>query len=184
MKISTKNMIITSLFASLMAVSAILVAVPLGPVNFTLQIFFVILSGIILGPKYGPLSQIIYMVMGLIGLPVFSGGMGGFSYIFAPSFGYIIGFILASYIVGKISQNFKEESFFKFLIASLIGLVAIYAVGFPYLYLILTKVSGADVSFTAVFKSGVLIFLPGDVIKCILASLTGKKMISQLKKQL
>ncbi len=184
MKISTRNMVITSLFASLMAVSAILIAIPLGPVNFTLQIFFVILSGIMLGPKYGPLSQILYMTMGLLGLPVFSGGVGGISYIFAPSFGYILGFILASYIVGKISQRFKETSFIKFFIASLIGLLAIYAVGFPYLYLILTKVLGADVSFSAVFKSGVLIFLPGDIIKCLLASLTGKKMISLLKKQI
>jgi|SRR6056297_1318052 len=184
MKISTKNMIVTSLFAALMAISAIFIAVPLGPVNFTLQVFFVLLSGIILGPKYGPLSQILYMVMGLLGLPVFSGGIGGISYIFAPSFGYILGFILASYVVGKITENFNRLTFKKLFLVSLIGLIAVYIVGFPYLYLILTEVAGADVTFNTVFKSGVLIFLPGDLIKCVLASLTGKKMITQLKNQI
>jgi biotin transport system substrate-specific component len=57
-------------------------------------------------------------------------------------------------------------------------------VGFPYLYLVLTKVAGAEVGFSAVFKSGVLVFLPGDIIKCILATLLGIKMIPQLKRQI
>jgi len=184
MKISTKNMILTSLFAALMAVSAVFIAIPLGPVNFTLQVFFVILSGIILGPKCGPLSQILYLAMGLIGLPVFSGGMGGISYIFAPSFGYILGFILASYIIGKLVERYRNYTFKNIFAASILGLVVIYAVGFPYLYLVLTKVAGAELGFSAVFKSGVLVFLPGDIIKCILATLLGIKMIPQLKRQI
>lgn len=184
MKISPRNMIITSLFASLMAVSAILIAIPLGPVNFTLQVFFVLLSGIILGPKYGPLSQILYLAMGLMGLPVFSGGIGGISYIFAPSFGYLLGFILGSYVVGKITESYKKYTFKNLFLASLLGLVVIYALGFPYLYIVLTKIAGAEIGFSAVFKSGVLVFLPGDIIKCLLASLLGIKVLPILKKQI
>ncbi|HOO47090.1 MAG TPA: biotin transporter BioY, partial [Deltaproteobacteria bacterium] len=66
------------------------IKIPIAPVPITLQNFFVILSGIILGPKAGALSQIVYIIIGLIGLPVFSGG-GGPSYIFKPTFGYILG---------------------------------------------------------------------------------------------
>jgi len=184
MKITTKNMILTSLFAALTAIGAVLIVIPLGPVDFTLQLFFTILSGIILGSKYGAMSQILYVGMGIIGLPVFAGGKGGFAYIFAPSFGYLLGFILGAYISGKIVEKLGWKSFKNILIASLAGLAAVYLIGFPYLYIILTKVNGLDLSFYEVLKSGVLIFMPGDLIKCVIASLLSIKVLPILKKEI
>jgi len=184
MKITTKNMILTSLFAALTAIGAVLIVIPLGPVDFTLQLFFTILSGIILGAKYGAMSQMLYVGMGIIGLPVFAGGTGGFSYIFAPSFGYLIGFILGAYVTGKVVEKLGWRSFKNIFIASLAGLAAVYLIGFPYLYGILKMVSGVDLNFLDVLKSGVLIFLPGDIIKCIIASLLSIKVLPIIKKQI
>ena len=184
MKITTKNMILTSLFAALTAIGAVLIVIPLGPVDFTLQLFFTILSGIILGAKYGAVSQMLYVGMGIIGLPVFAGGTGGFSYIFAPSFGYLLGFILGAYVTGKVVEKLGWKSFKNIFIASLAGLAAVYLVGFPYLYGILTIVNGLDLNFPDVLKSGVLIFIPGDLFKCVIASLLSLKVLPILKKEI
>ena len=76
MKLNVKEMILAALFAALTAVGAF-IEIPLGPVSFTLQILFTALAGIMLGAKLGALSQIVYVVIGLLGLPIFSGRMGG-----------------------------------------------------------------------------------------------------------
>ena len=86
----TRRLIYISIFAILTAVGA-RIAVPLPLVPFTLQTMFCMLAGLLLGPKYGAASQAFYMFMGLLGVPVFTGG-GGLSSIFMPSFGYVIGF--------------------------------------------------------------------------------------------
>lgn len=184
MKITTKNMILTAFFAGLTAVGAVLVKIPIGPVPFTLQVLFTTLSGVILGAKLGALSQIVYVLMGLVGLPVFAGGIGGISHIFSPTFGYLIGFILGAYVIGKIVERQKEINFFTLFVATLAGLFVIYAVGFPYLYIILSKVNNLDVTFYGVLKSGVLVFIPGDLIKCLLTSLLGIKVIPILKREI
>lgn len=182
MKITTRNLILTALFAGLTAVGAIFLSIPIGPVPFTLQIFFTILSGVLLGSKLGALSQIVYLIMGLVGLPVFAGGVGGFSQIFQPSFGYLIGFILAAFIVGKIVESKHTPSMLELFFTSLVGLIAIYIIGFPYLYIVLSKVMGLEVTFFGVLKSGVLVFIPGDLVKCVLVSFLGAKIIPILKK--
>ncbi|MDD5421369.1 MAG: biotin transporter BioY, partial [Synergistaceae bacterium] len=86
----TRRIIYISIFAILTAIGA-RIAVPLPLVPFTLQTMFCMLAGLLLGPRYGAASQAFYMFMGLIGVPVFTGG-GGLSSIFMPSFGYVVGF--------------------------------------------------------------------------------------------
>jgi biotin transport system substrate-specific component len=95
LKITTQQIIAASLFASLTALGAF-IAIPAGPVMITLQTFIVILAGILLGSKIGALSQIIYILLGLIGLPIFSGFTGGIQSMMKPSFGFLIGFIFAA----------------------------------------------------------------------------------------
>lgn len=90
MKNTIKSMALISLFAALTTVGAYL-KVPVPVVPFTFQVF-VSISGILLGPKNGAFAQLLYAILGLIGIPVFTQG-GGISYIFNPTFGYIIGFI-------------------------------------------------------------------------------------------
>ncbi|HBH13742.1 MAG: BioY protein [Clostridiales bacterium 38_11] len=181
MKSKTKNMILTGLFAALTAIGAYIV-IPVGPVPITFQLLFTVMSGIFLGSKYGALSQIIYILMGLVGLPVFAGGAGGFSYIFSPSFGYVLGFVAAAFIVGKLLENDKRPGFLKIFLSCLLGTAVIYVIGYPYLYLVLTKVSGVSVTFQGLLKPAVLIFLPGDLFKVTAAAYTGRKMVPIIKR--
>lgn len=175
MKISTKDMVLVSLFTALTAVGAFL-SIPLGNVPLSLQSLFTILSGLILGPKLGSLSQLIYVILGLVGIKIFAGFSGGPQTIFSPSFGFLIGFIFASYIVGLIAHN-KEITFKKVFIATLVGTLVIYAFGVPYMYLILNKVLLKEISFMTALKTGCLIFLPGDLLKCFVSSYVAMKVI-------
>lgn len=181
MKITIKQMILTALFAALTAIGAF-ISIPIGPVPISLQTLFSILSGMILGSKLGPLSQIVYMTLGLIGLPIFTGGVGGLQAIYKPSFGYVLGFILGSYVIGKICEKEFKPPILKYIIASIIGTLAIYAIGVPYLYFILTKFLGKAMSFYAVLKTGFFVFLPGDLAKCAVAAIISSQVVPILKK--
>lgn len=130
-----KDMLLVSLFTALMAVGAyVRIPFPLLPV--TLQPFFCAFAGILLGARLGALSQLVYLFLGLAGLPVFTGG-GGIGYVLSPSFGFLLGFAAAAYITGLISERQKKRSTAGNLAAVLAGLFVIYAVGIPYMYLIL-----------------------------------------------
>lgn len=181
MKITIKQMILTALFAALTAVGAF-ISLPIGPVPISLQTLFTILSGMILGSKLGSLSQIVYMILGLIGLPIFTGGVGGLQALSKPSFGYVLGFILAAYIVGKICEKDFNSNILKYSLAAILGTLAIYVIGVPYLYFILTKFLGKAMSFYSVLKIGFFVFLPGDLAKCVVSALVGSQVVPILKK--
>lgn len=160
-----------------------LIRVPIAPVPITLQNFFVILSGILLGAKAGACSQVIYILIGLIGLPVFSGG-GGISYLMKPTFGYLLGFICASAVAGYVmdSRPYNARTIF---LASVLGMSAIYLVGVPYLALyFFTVVQKSDAIGIAV-KTGMLVFLPSDIVKCVVLSivLPKLKVIPEMRKR-
>lgn len=184
MKIKTRDMILVALFAALTAVGAVILKIPVGPVPITLQFLFTALAGVMLGSKLGALSQAIYVAMGLIGLPVFAGGVGGPSHVFSPTFGYLIGFIVGAYVIGKIAETENKPTFTRLFLASLIGLAVIYALGFPYLYIVLSKINKVDVTFYGVLKSGVLVFIPGDLVKCLLTAFLGVRIIPTLKREI
>ena len=104
MKVSTlRNMILCALFAALIAVGAF-IKIPVPVVPFTLQYLFTMLSGLMLGSKWGLAAVGIYIALGLAGLPVFAQG-GGIGYVLQPSFGYIIGFALGAFVTGLIAQK-------------------------------------------------------------------------------
>ena len=114
-----------------MTAAGALIKIPLWPVAITLQTFFVILSGIILGPRYGALSQLVYIIIGLLGLPVFSGG-GGLAYLMQPSFGYLIGFVISTSGGGGHCEKQGPHHISVFM-AALAGTLVIYCIGIPYL---------------------------------------------------
>lgn len=180
MNTKTRNMILVSLFTALTAVGAF-IKIPLGTVPITLQFVFTALAAILLGARLGALSQIIYVLLGLMGIPIFTGG-GGLNYIFKPTFGYLVGFILGAYIIGYIVSKYKNPDPLKIFIACLVGTIVIYAVGVPYLYIVLKYVSGVNITFYKALNAGALVFLPGDLLKCILISIIGAKVIPALKK--
>lgn len=140
MKLSTKDLILTALFTALMIAGAFIrIPFPLLPV--TLQTLFCALAGLILGPRLGALSMALYMALGLAGIPVFSQG-GGITYVFNKSFGFIPGFIAGAYIIGKLSVRHKTLSKADSIKAVMAGLLAIYAPGIAYMFLIIRFYTG------------------------------------------
>ena len=163
---TNKKIIYTGLFASLIIIGAQLkISNPIVP--FTLQFLFVALAGLILGAKYGAMSVIIYLCLGLAGLPVFANG-GGISYIAKPTFGYLAGFIVCAFITGLISFKLKP-SVTCYFTASIIGLVILHIIGIPYLYLSLKYIQHSTVSFINVFKACV-ITMPADIFLSFIAA--------------
>lgn len=180
MKLTIKEMTLVSMFTALTAVGAF-ISIPLGEVPVTLQTLFVILSGLVLGPRLGALSQIVYLILGLVGVPIFANFTGGFQSIMKPSFGFIVGFVFAAYIVGRIA-HYRSISVINIWLASLVGSMVIYLFGLPYMYYILNIVMAKGLSFDAVMKAGMIIFLPGDLLKLMGTSVVAMKVIPLLKK--
>lgn len=100
---TTRKLVRTALFAALTAVGAFL-KIPLGPSAITLQFFFTAMAGCLLGSGCGALSQLIYVLLGLLGLPIFTAG-GGFSYVLHPTFGFLLGLIPAAWVIGRLARQ-------------------------------------------------------------------------------
>lgn len=179
MRNKTYNMILVSIFAALTAVGAF-IKIPLPPVPFTLQVFFVILAGLLLGSRMGFVSQIVYIALGLVGVPIFTGG-GGLQYIFHPTFGYLIGFAIAAYVVGRMTEKLKNPSFGQCLKASLVGLAISYLFGVSHLYIILKYVNEVPTSLSKVLMSGCVVFLPWDIAKMVAASWIAKEVCGRIR---
>ena len=176
MKKKTKNMILVSIFAALTAVGGFL-TIPIPPVPFTLQTFFVKLSGLFLGGNLAFLSQIIYLILGLMGIPIFTQG-GGIHYIFKPTFGYLLSFPICAYVTGKLIERTRKdhETFGQYFAIFSIDSIINYAVGLPYLYIILNYVNNINMSISQVFVTGCLIFIPWDIVKILMSAWIAKKI--------
>jgi biotin transport system substrate-specific component len=178
LKISTRDLIITSLFTALTAIGGF-ISIPLGLVPITLQTIFVVLSGLILGAKLGALSQIIYVILGLVGLPIFAGGTGGLTSVVSPSFGFVIGFIIAAYVIGKLTE--KNKSLSTIIYSVVLGSFVIYFIGVPYFYFIFTSYLGKSINFYGALKYACLPFIPGDIVKAVISIILAKKLLPMLK---
>jgi biotin transporter BioY len=148
-------------FTLLTAISA-KIKIEIGPVPITGQTFAVLLSGALLGSRRGVLSQIFYLLGGLAGIPWFARG-GGISYLMSPTFGYIIGFVLASFFVGFLCERGFDRKIEAAILAMLVGNVLIYFPGLLWL--------ARFVGFEKVLLIGFYPFIVGDIIKLFLASL-------------
>jgi len=173
-----RYLVLASLFALLTAVGAFL-RVPFPLVPLSLQTFMVLLSGLLLGSRYGSFSQLIYLAMGLLGLPVFAGG-GGIHYIFHPTFGFLAGFLPGAYLAGR-SRLCRTEKVISYIYPCLLGTSAIYLCGITYLYLNLNYIAGKEVGFMQTLKIGMLPFLAGDLFKILGASFLASRIIPALR---
>ncbi|MDD2214725.1 MAG: biotin transporter BioY [Oscillospiraceae bacterium] len=176
-----RRLTLAALFAALTVIGAY-IKIPIGPAPITLQTLFTLLAGLILGPWTGALSQLLYMGLGLIGLPVFTSG-GGLTAILTPSFGFVIGFVLAPLAMGGLERirrtrqpRTRGRAYLSLLLLALVGTAVIYLVGVPYMYLVLRHVNGVTLTFMQALKTGCLVFLPGDLAKCLLAAYVGQKL--------
>lgn len=177
---NTRNLILVAMFAALTAIGAF-IKVPIPFVPFTLQYLFCALAGMILGSKLGALSQIVYVTIGLAGVPVFTEG-GGINYIFKPTFGYLIGFIIAAYVIGKIRENVKELTFVKTIFTLLLGLFFIYLFGVVYLYISYNLYLGKNISFYFAFFYGFVVCIAGDLLLTVFAAYISVKVVPLLRK--
>ncbi len=147
-----------------------MIKIPIGAVPVTLQTLFVMLSGSMLGAELGALSQLEYLILGLFGLPVFSGG-GGVAYVTSPTFGYLLGFVPAAGVIGRIIEVYGSSRLLTVLLANLAGIIVIYAFGLPVLYLNLKYLLNKPVGFTKILWTGGLLFIPFDIAKAVICSL-------------
>lgn len=172
--ITTRNLVLTAMFTALIAIGTSII-IPMVPVAITGQTFFVLTAGYFLGSKYGALSCGLYMLLGLIGLPIFSGGKGGYQAIFTPSFGFIIGFVVGAFVVGYLSQKIKTRDFKKIFLIFLAGSLIISLIGLVYMmgYFYITAKDSFNI--INIIKTGFLLFLPGDILKVFLATILAKR---------
>lgn len=180
MKIKVQDMILIALFAALTAIGAF-IKIPTPIVPFTLQYLFCAYSGLFLGARYGLYSQLLYVGLGLIGVPVFTNG-GGLTYIFQPTFGYLIGFILCAYIVGKFTERLEEVSLWRILGPVLLGLSAVYICGVVHLYLILNLYLGKPISVPGVIAVGFLPYIGPDLILSGLVAVSATRIVPVMRK--
>ena len=156
-----------SLFAALIAAGAFL-AIPIGPVPIVLQNMFVLLTGLLLGPRWGLAGVGIYLLAGAIGLPVFAGGTGGIGRILGPTGGYLIAYLPAVWVVGFVSHRAKGSQTKGRIVgdaaAMILGTLIIYALGVPYL----KTVTG--MAWPKAAAVGMLPFLIGDALKIAAAA--------------
>lgn len=175
LNLKPKDMILIALFSALTGIGAF-IKIPIPVVPITLQIVFALMSGIVLGAKRGMLSQLLYIILGLIGLPVFTSG-GGPQYILSPTFGYLIGMIFAAYIVGKLRENMDHITILKLFLISMVGIGVIYIFGLVHLYSIKNLYLGHSTSVWSLVYYGFLVTIVGDTLKAIIVALVSKKLI-------
>lgn len=164
-----RQMVYAAMFGALTAIGAFMV-IPLQPVPITLQTLFTGLAGVLLGGYGGALSQIVYVLLGIIGLPVFAGGKAGLGILLGPTGGYLIGFIAAAYVIGKITRAKQECGLAWIVLALAAGNLVIYALGTLQLSLV------AHISLFKAVMVGVVPFLIGALLKLLAAALLAYKL--------
>ena len=177
--LNLKSLILCSLFAALIAIGAF-IRIPIPILAFTLQFLFTNLAGILLGKKLGAISVGIYLLLGLIGIPVFLEG-GGLMYVVKPSFGYLIGFLLGAYLTGYIVERVKTITVKKLFLAGLSGLSVVYILGMIYYFIISNFYLGVPIGVKSVLVYCFLVFVPGDVFLCFVSALISKKILTSTK---
>ncbi len=169
-----RKMVLASLMAALTAVGAY-IYVPVGPVPIVLSTLFVILSGLLLGSRWGLTSMVLYLLVGAIGFPVFAGGKGGFAHFLGPTGGYLFGYLLASWFTGFISERSHGRTILDVL-AVVVGSLSIYALGVPWLKMV------TQMSWQKTLIAGVLPFLIGDAIKASVAVILARSVRPMLNR--
>jgi biotin transport system substrate-specific component len=177
MAVSTALVVGFALLTALMAQ----IRIPLGftPVPITGQTFAVLLSGAALGSTLGPMSQALYWGMGAIGWPFYAGAQGGWEVATGATAGYLVGFVLAAWVVGRLAERQQDRDLWTAIPAFLLGSVVIHLFGVPWLANVL------DVSWTRAAELGSYPFIAGDLIKVALAGVllpVSWRFVNQLRR--
>jgi len=176
-KISLLGMSYAAMLGALTAVGAYII-IPLPPVPITMQTFFVCLAGALLGGYHGALSQVVYIILGVIGLPVFAGGKAGIGVLIGPTGGYLIGFVAGAFIIGSLTALRRDPGLLWLMGAMTAGIAVVYTLGIVQLML----VTGLD--FVPAVSVGLLPPLPGDAAIIVIAALICRKIRRHIFKKI
>ena len=175
-KIKTKQMVLIALMTAVTCVLGPLsIPLPFSPVPISLTNFAIFLAIFVLGMKNGTISFIIYLLLGAVGVPVFSSFRGGLQVLAGPTGGYLIGFIFLALIMGFALDHF-DRKLVPTIIGMIIGMVVCYAFGTVWLAKLLS------LSFKEGLMMGVIPYLAGEVAKIIIAAIVGPKLYGATQK--
>ena len=178
---TTKDIVLVALFAAIIVVLGFLppITIPLiAAVPITAQSMGVMLAGCIIGARRGAAAYVLVILMVAIGLPVLSGGRGGLSVLMGPTAGYIVGWVFGAFVTGLIAEQMVRDGqpemrqYLGFFIASIVGGIAVvYAFGITWLCFS----TGTPFAKAVI---GNLAFIPGDLIKAVLATLAARGVLA------
>lgn len=157
----TYNYALCALFTAFIAICS-QIAIHIGDIPISLSMLAIYITGMVLGAKYGVISVIVYILLGAVGIPVFAGGKGGAAVILGPTGGFIIGYIFCVMIVGWFNGK-KEKNKIYSIISMILGLISCYVLGMGWYSII------SEVPIKLALKYCVIPFIPGDIIKIIIA---------------
>ncbi len=164
-----RGMVYASMFGAATAAGAYII-IPLPPVPVTMQTLFLSLAGILLGARLAAMSQLVYILIGAMGLPVFAGGKAGLGILIGPTGGYLVGFIAGAYLIGKLVEFRPAAGTMQVVLAMAAGTLVIYLFGVAQLSVV------AQLSLPKAIAAGALPFLPGDAFKIALAAFVWRKL--------
>ncbi len=169
---STIRSVFIALFAALIC-SGCFISIPIGLVPVTVQNMFALMSGVILGSIHGAAAVGIFLLLGALGIPVFSGVKGGIAIISGPTGGFLIGYFVGALAAGLIAGSPKLEEkkltakvVGKIILATLVAFILNYAAGIPW-FMSVMEAKGAAKSLHEALKICLIPFIPGDSIKII-----------------
>ena len=168
LRLSLREMILCAMFVALVAAGAF-IRIPVGTDVYTLQFLFTLLAGLLLGARLGATAVATYVLLGLVGVPVFASG-GGPGYVLQPTFGYLIGFILQAWYCGAAARRLSARNFKRLLAINGIGMAIVYVIGISYFYFVSNYVIDAPIAvWPVIFYCGILQVVP-DFLLCVAAA--------------
>lgn len=168
---STFDIILCGLFIALFTVGAY-IRIPIMGVPFTLQLFFIMLAGQILKWHTAAFAVMTYIVLGVLGLPVFAGG-GGIGYILTPGFGYLLGFVFCAVFIAAGNKN---SSVLRQTLKNFFGVILVYLCGSVYTILITEFYLNQTINLWGILLSGIIVFIPTDICFCVVSAIVSKRV--------
>ncbi len=180
-RFSARDITMIAVFAALAVVAAMLVRYGGSIVPFSLMPFVVMLAGGVLGARLGAMSMIVYILLGLVGIPVFaSPPFGGPAYVLQPTFGFLPGFVGSAYVIGLLLKNREQDGLPVYFFSMVAGIAVYYLFGLAYLYFILNVYLGQAVPISKVIYIGFIPFIALDLVKAAAAALMAKALYRRL----
>jgi biotin transport system substrate-specific component len=173
------RLVLTALFTALIVVGSFL-AVPFVPVPLALANFFCLLAGLLLGPVHGGAAVLLYLVLGALGLPVFAGGSGGWGHFASPTGGFLLGYLACAAVAGLAARGWRpgrvRPGILRLGLAGALGIAALYAIGVPWLHLVLPA-KLPTLGSAALFMAP---YLFGDAVKVVAAAFLSRSLLPLL----